>query len=160
MATPTNCFPVRRRRKSVVSRQEVISGEVEDLDGKSSTDKGRVSSVYLMEQAQFDASADAFMEKIYQALEPLRKLNEGMVLSRGIEEEAGKFIMIDLGPSMGQYNIQMYNSTQALLFESPISGQNHYMLSNNEWIGIDDGHNFEGLLVRDLIRQCHGVPKL
>lgn len=110
----------------------------------------------------FRASADTLLEKLYQAMEPLQRSNPDMFLSRGQEPEMGPFLLIDLGVTGGQYNIQVDCEQQAIIFSSPISGQLLYILSEKtgEWVGELDGHNFEGLLVRDLIRQINGVPNL
>ena len=69
--------------------------------------------------------------------------------------------MLDLGPVHGQYTIQFDIDQCILVFISPISGQIAYNLTTGgEWCSDEDGHNFEGLLVRDLIRQVIGVPQL
>jgi hypothetical protein len=43
---------------------------------------------------------------------------------------------------------------------SPLSGTFTYIwnASTREWIGDEDGHSLLGMLIRDWIRQCSGVP--
>mmetsp|Transcript_24352 Transcript_24352/g.51012 ORF Transcript_24352/g.51012 Transcript_24352/m.51012 type:complete len:282 (-) Transcript_24352:199-1044(-) len=43
---------------------------------------------------------------------------------------------------------------------SPLSGSFTYVYnpSSKEWVGEDDGHSLLGMLTRDWIRQCRGVP--
>ena len=44
--------------------------------------------------------------------------------------------------------------------QSPLSGTYSYIYNNTtkEWVGEDDGHSLLGMLTRDWIRQCNGVP--
>lgn len=43
---------------------------------------------------------------------------------------------------------------------SPLSGSFSYVYdaSSGEWVGSEDGHSLIGMLTRDWIRQCRGVP--
>jgi frataxin-like iron-binding protein CyaY len=45
---------------------------------------------------------------------------------------------------------------------SPLSGSFMYAYnpSTKEWVGSEDGHSLLGMLTRDWIRQCNGVPDL
>lgn len=75
---------------------------------------------------------------------------------------SGDYLMIDLGPVNGQYTIEVDIDLRMIRFQSPLSGAIPYFFDNgkSEWRSIHDGHNFVGMLVRDLIRQIKGVPKL
>lgn len=44
--------------------------------------------------------------------------------------------------------------------QSPLSGSYAYVYNSStcEWVGIEDGHSLLGMLTRDWIRQCRGVP--
>jgi hypothetical protein len=46
--------------------------------------------------------------------------------------------------------------------QSPLSGSFMYVYnpSTKEWVGNEDGHSLLGMLTRDWIRQCNGVPDL
>jgi hypothetical protein len=145
-------FPVRRRRRQV-------ERAIEDNDNADESPDTTASEIA---QTEFDRAASFLVNKVYKALKPMVPLNDNFFLSRGEDTAMGEYIMIDLGAADGQYNIQVDNEQQLLLMQTPISGQTQYVFSkrSGDWISVDDGHIFEGLLVRDLIRQCRGVPKL
>ena len=109
----------------------------------------------------FAKESAKLMDKIFNALDPLKYSNDNFILTRGHEEDVGNFILLDLGPVHGQYNLQVDLEQKIVMMQSPISGQLLYILSasTGDWCGDVDGHRLEGLLVRDLIRQINGVPK-
>ena len=47
-----------------------------------------------------------------------------------------------------------------LVFESPVTGVRSYGFDKGKrrWVSEEDGHDFEGLFVRDLMRHAFGVP--
>lgn len=110
----------------------------------------------------FKKAGSALIEKLYHALKPMEKHNDPFILTRGVEEDMGEFLLLDLGPVIGQYTVQVDLEQGIVVLQSPISGQMAYVLSrsNNKWVGKDDGHDLEGMLVRDLIKQCNGLPNL
>ncbi|KAL3901601.1 MAG: hypothetical protein SGARI_006043 [Bacillariaceae sp.] len=86
------------------------------------------------------------------------------------EGELGPILTLELGPSLGTYQIEFSLEEEVFEYSSPISGKLLYILNlqqqqkrkstNTEWVGLEDGHAFEGIFVRDLIRQCQGLPDL
>ena len=44
---------------------------------------------------------------------------------------------------------------------SPMSGnyQYYYDLQQKLWLGTSDGHDMRGLVTRDLLRHCTGLPQ-
>merc|ERR1712232_1299353 len=86
---------------------------------------------------------------IERALEPMMAVNDVFVLKRGWNEigETLQIILID-------------EVSQTMILTSPKSGMYTYMYNDedNEWIGVNDGHSFKGMITRDLIQQCHGLP--
>lgn len=50
----------------------------------------------------------------------------------------------------------------SVTLQSPLSGTFTYVYSpsaaGGEWVGNEDGHSLLGMLTRDWIRQCRGVP--
>ena len=165
-STPPGSLPVRRRRR----RDQVVAPELHDDDEDSDDNNEDTSDTRqalgirhtaVTDPAAFATAAEALLTKLQVALEPMKAFNEYFLLTRGTEE-MGDFLMLDLGPMLGQYTVQVDLEQHLILFQSPISGRVVYILSEStgEWCGEEDGHAFEGLLVRDLIRQCNGVPKL
>jgi hypothetical protein len=112
---------------------------------------------------RFKRKSSELLDKLQAALQPLGPpLNDPFLLVRGVEEDLGEYLLLDLGPVHGQYTIQVDEVQALVLLSSPISGPVYYVLSasTGEFCGLDDGHALEGLLVRDLIRQVYGVPQL
>eukprot|EP00529_Nitzschia_sp_RCC80_P030929 CAMPEP_0113513010 /NCGR_PEP_ID=MMETSP0014_2-20120614/39631_1 /TAXON_ID=2857 /ORGANISM="Nitzschia sp." /LENGTH=294 /DNA_ID=CAMNT_0000409379 /DNA_START=39 /DNA_END=923 /DNA_ORIENTATION=+ /assembly_acc=CAM_ASM_000159 len=109
----------------------------------------------------FRHAASALLDRLETALHPMKSKNEVFVISRE-DGDIGEIFKLDLGPSVGHYLIEISEDECLMQYSSPISGQILYFLSDstNEWLAVDDGHSFEGIFVRDLIRQCQGLPNL
>mmetsp|Transcript_46645 Transcript_46645/g.113662 ORF Transcript_46645/g.113662 Transcript_46645/m.113662 type:complete len:300 (+) Transcript_46645:84-983(+) len=109
----------------------------------------------------FRHAASALLDKLETALHPMESKNEVFVISRE-DGDIGETFKLDLGPAVGHYLIEISEDECLMQYSSPISGQILYFLSGstNEWLAVDDGHSFEGIFVRDLIRQCQGLPNL
>mmetsp|Transcript_18609 Transcript_18609/g.39954 ORF Transcript_18609/g.39954 Transcript_18609/m.39954 type:complete len:252 (+) Transcript_18609:141-896(+) len=56
--------------------------------------------------------------------------------------------------------IQPRNAGGVVTLQSPLSGSFTYVYNSTkgEWVGDEDGHSLFGMLTRDWIRQCRGVP--
>jgi hypothetical protein len=118
------------------------------------------------------------LNKIYERCLPLVKINDNMKLVKGdscIDEDAkargievndelmdGPYLIVDLGPVEGQYVLLVNTERHLVLFQSPISGHllYEYHLPTETWINVQDGHNLEGIFVRDLCRKIKGYPNL
>lgn len=114
----------------------------------------------------FFIEAESFLDKVETALAPMKLCNDVFEIERsdGIEIEsldAETYLYIRLKPGDGTYTLRVDDVAMTLSLSSPISGGHTYVLCANtrEWVGEEDGHSLEGILVRDLIRQCNGVPK-
>lgn len=147
-------FAVRRRSRGGVPRKMDTEEGIDDLYPARKLEKAT--------NREFDVAAAELMDELFDGLKPLRAHNDNLVLTRGTQEETGEYILIDLGPGYGQYNIQVDNHQSLLLVSSPITGPLEYIFlkDKQEWCSVQDGHNFKGLLMRDLIRQVNGLPKL
>lgn len=162
-------FPVRRRRRSGNIPSD-SDGEKTRGDGDDEADDGdgeRSSRVSLLpssvtDEEQFTEAANALLNKLYHALLPMKAVNDPFLLTRGLDDDQGPYLLLDLGPLHGQYQIQVDLEDKLVFLTSPISGQIAYVLSqtSGEWRSAEDGHSLEGILTRDLIRQCYGLPKL
>jgi hypothetical protein len=120
----------------------------------------------------FEVESKKQVQKLIKSLRPLELINDPFIVTESYTPDIGPLIEIDLGPLYGKYSIQFdIISKLQLQFISPISG--HYIYScyvdsssdstsstTSDWCSIIDGHNFEGMLVRDLIKQIQGVPNL
>lgn len=166
-ATALNLQAVRRRRKRNVtaSRQleEDETSNSEKKDGSSSSvSSSRKTIRRITDPEAFDTVSTELLDTIYAALKPLQEINDPFFLSRDTEWDMGDYILLDLGPLHGQYTIQIDKEQALVHMQSPISGIVQYYkdADDGEWRSVDDGHILQGLLVRDLIRQIKGVPKL
>jgi frataxin-like iron-binding protein CyaY len=111
---------------------------------------------------EFNQAATRLLDKIEQAVEPMKAYNEVFYTKRS-DGEIGEMFTIDLGPKVGIYQMEVSLEECVFEYSSPISGKLLYCLSSatGEWVNTDDGHQFEGILVRDLLRSnCIGLPKL
>jgi frataxin-like iron-binding protein CyaY len=146
-------FAVRRRRGA--KHRE----DPEDSDGGSN--ENPLKHPPVVDTAEFCEAASALLTKLEKALDPMKAKNDFFVVER-TREDIGEILTIDLGPKDGSYRIEMSEAEHMFEYTSPISGKILYILSSStgEWVGVADGHQFVGLLVRDLIRQCRGLPNL
>jgi len=152
LTLPRFLSTLRRRRRR---NQSIQISEVDDEDEERTRE-----SIAINDPVLFEHESGALLDKLFDALAPLRKINDPFILTRG-EEDLGEFILLDIGPVNGQYTIQVDLEQRVVLLQSPISGPKSYLLAKDlEWKNTEDGHSLEGLLVRDLIRQIKGVPKL
>lgn len=147
-------LPIRRRRRP--STQKTT-----DDDSGEEPSTNPLKHIPIDDDVEFVQAASALFDKLQQALEPMKEKNDFFEVERFFGD-MGEVLTIDLGPKEGKYRIEMSIEDHLFEYSSPISGKVLYVLSaqTGEWVGSEDGHLFEGLLVRDLIRQCRGLPKL
>ncbi len=69
-------------------------------------------------------------------------------------------VNVDLGSSVGIYQVRFHEDQGVLELQSPKSGTYVYRWDEltGKWVGSKDGHDFEGMLTRDIIQQAKGVP--
>lgn len=111
----------------------------------------------------FRHEADKLLVKIESALRPMEKYNKLFTITHTPRnhDQSGS-LTLELAPDDGTYSLEVDDEAMRMVFQSAKSGQYSYVLSasTGEWVDEKDGHSFEGMLVRDLIRQCHGLPAL
>uniref|UniRef100_A0A7R9WTW2 Uncharacterized protein n=1 Tax=Craspedostauros australis TaxID=1486917 RepID=A0A7R9WTW2_9STRA len=151
--TAPHCQAIRRRRRRVK----------EDLSSAGSSGEGGVRENPLKHEpitdpSQFRQSAGQLMQKLETALRPMQAVNDVFEIT----STPPSLFRIDLAPVHGSYMLEFHVDESTMEYTSPISGKVLYVLSakTGEWVGIEDGHVFEGILVGDLIRQCKGLPNL
>jgi len=130
-------------------------GGSSSVDSSATKDSSR--PVVVKDLSTFIPASEDFLEKIEQALKPMEKANEVFIVTR----KPG-LLRIELAPGLGNYTLEVTESESCLYMQSPLSGKFGYVLcgKTGKWISSIDGHALEGMLVRDLIRQCNGLPDL
>eukprot|EP00978_Attheya_sp_CCMP212_P007397 scaffold17157_cov53-Attheya_sp.AAC.8 len=162
---PTTTSRVRRRRNRTTGRVAEVGGGDEPTNDRNHPKIGPPTSV--MDGVVFEEAAEALLHHVEQALAPMKRSNDVFDIYRSTssENDVGPRLVLRLAPSEGQYMIQIHPQERTMTLTSPMSGTYTYVLSVSddtakglEWVGLDDGHKFEGMLVRDLIRHCNGLP--
>ncbi len=145
---------IRRRRDG---------GEIVDSDqgeeGRTN-DPTRNEIRIATDKTQFLQASSAFLTKATAALEPMKAHNDVFNVQRSTNEQ-GETLTLSLKPSEGQYVLQADNQLCTLSLRSPMSGKYTYVLckNTNKFVGMEDNHSIEGMIVRDLIRHCNGLPQ-
>jgi frataxin-like iron-binding protein CyaY len=131
--------------------------------GYDDTEERVAPHVAVKDTNVFRHEADKLLVKIESALRPMKKYNEvfNITLTPRSHDQSGS-LTLELAPDDGTYSLKVDDETMRVVFQSATSGQYSYVLSasTGEWVDEKDGHLFVGLLVRDLIRQCNGLPAL
>lgn len=163
-------LPVRRKRRGGIKQfedpppSENKGSSDDDRDGTDMDGRSRGTALQhppVQDVLKFRQAAAALFDKLERALEPMKAKNDYFVVER-LDGEIGEVLRLDLGPKEGFYELEISEDECIFQYSSPISGQILYCLSSDsgEWVGCNDGHLFEGIFVRDLIRQCQGLPNL
>jgi hypothetical protein len=156
----------RRRRGGSMPVEETSPSDASGDNIGGSNGDGRHRGLALQhppvqDALKFRQAAGELFDKLERALEPMKDKNDFFVVER-LDGEIGEILRLDLGPKEGFYELEISEDECIFQYSSPISGHILYCLSSvsGEWVGCDDGHLFEGIFVRDLIRQCQGLPNL
>mmetsp|Transcript_48264 Transcript_48264/g.145891 ORF Transcript_48264/g.145891 Transcript_48264/m.145891 type:complete len:211 (-) Transcript_48264:3533-4165(-) len=143
-----------RRRRMTGSRPHE---QVADDDRGSAT-----IPTPVRDRETFVTAANDLLNTVEKAIEPMEQCNDVFVVKRKahVDDVNGPQLTIGLAPGDGEYTLQIDEDSCTLMLSSPASGNYTYVLceKSKEWLGMDDGHIFEGMLTRDLIRQCNGLP--
>lgn len=148
-----------RRRRRGGTAETITSKEGSEDDDRAATVAPTSSSI-VTDDSIFIGSARAFLDQIEEGLEPMRPYNDVFVIQRSKNEE-GENLTLRLKPSEGQYIFQVDEEMKTITLNSPMSGTYTYVLCGytGDFVGMNDGHLCQGLLVRDLIRHTNGLPK-
>jgi frataxin-like iron-binding protein CyaY len=103
-----------------------------------------------------DESSKLFVS-IKRALQPLVPLNEGFQLQ---DEDATGSFWLDMGVK-GCYVFSKDFDNEQVNVQSPVSGMFAYYFDaeTKTWLSRADGHDFRGLVTRDILRHCIGCPQ-
>jgi frataxin-like iron-binding protein CyaY len=111
--------------------------------------------VRVMDTLEFVIAAQDLLEKIEKSLEPMKKHNDNFIVHRNYNKLT---LTIGFGD---EYSLEIDEDSNTVIMQSPLSGRFNYVLcsSTKNWVDEEDGHILEGMFVRDLIKQCNGVPQ-
>ncbi|GAB9465648.1 hypothetical protein Gpo141_00003048 [Globisporangium polare] len=104
---------------------------------------------------KFNALTATFFERVEVAVAPLQPpMNEDFALER---DASG---VMTIRTNAKEFEIKVVPLKQQLHFTSPISGLRAYEWNarTQRWEDENDSHDIEGLLTRDLMRVCTGIP--
>jgi hypothetical protein len=159
---------IRRRRNGGAeigaSQESDMSNATSDETNNNNSSNSNIISTdnirMVKDKALFLKISNEFLTKTAKALEPMKAYNEVFNIHISTNEQ-GEKLTISLKPSEGQYVLQVDNDMFTLSLLSPMSGSYTYVLcqQTHEFIGMVDDHSLEGMLVRDLIRHCNGLPQ-
>lgn len=140
----------RRRRRGGASPAVPVEGD----------EPHAARPVPVKDAAKFLAASGKELDRIEAAIEPMKACNDVFDVIRSKTEE-GEKLSIRLKGGDGTYVIQVDERNCTMNLTSPMSGAYTYVLcrKSGDWLGMDDAHIMEGMLTRDLIRQCNGVPR-
>jgi len=156
--------PRRRRRETDTTTTSLSSDGSTTEDKPSRENKPRH---IIKDTRVFQNAVHAFLHKVQDAVEPMKQYNSVFTVTRTPAHTItdtgarGESLHIQLKPDQGSYTLQADQDTCTLSLTSPLSGSYTYVLCSQtgNFVGMDDSHILEGMLVRDLIRTCHGLPK-
>ncbi|KAG6610567.1 mitochondrial matrix protein frataxin [Phytophthora cinnamomi] len=104
---------------------------------------------------KFTALSTDFLDRVQTAMEPLHPpVNEEFQLERDGNAE------LVIRTSDKEFVIKVLSPKQQIEFTSPVSGLRTYQWNamTKRWEDETDSHDIEGLLTRDLMRFCAGIP--
>jgi len=108
----------------------------------------------LESNTKFPSLKSKTLDKISAGLTGLKETNPCLL----VQASPSEGVTLTSSESDMYFNVN-FNENHIHLI-SPVSGfkQYGYCQIKNKWIDNHDGHDFEGLLTRDLMRHVYGVP--
>ncbi|KAG7380998.1 hypothetical protein PHYPSEUDO_006551 [Phytophthora pseudosyringae] len=108
-----------------------------------------------MPKDKFAALSTEFLDRVQSAMEPLHPpVNDEFQLQR---DDNGELV---IRTNAKEFVVKVLSSKQQIEFSSPVSGLRTYQWNamTKRWEDEVDSHDIEGLLTRDLMRFCAGIP--
>jgi frataxin-like iron-binding protein CyaY len=111
--------------------------------------------------AEFYSKLDSVYSRLYTSMKDMLAANPDM---RFTQSSDGRNLEIALGKDQGAFTFSPEVDTQRFILFSPVSAsayKYHYDSKEDRWIADSDGHQFEELFVREIMRgDLKGFPQL
>lgn len=140
-------FPFSRHL-SQITRSRLLSSQPFNRFAKAAPQK---------EPYDFKKFCERELTVIEKALSPLLKSNPGYEISRPAPGQLKVFV----GDSRGMYSFTADHPLGCLAVISPVSGIHKYGYDQEQdaWVSLDDRHDLRGIITRDFLRHCIGLPQ-
>mmetsp|Transcript_17649 Transcript_17649/g.28565 ORF Transcript_17649/g.28565 Transcript_17649/m.28565 type:complete len:163 (-) Transcript_17649:964-1452(-) len=112
----------------------------------------RLKSLHL---DAFKVAGEECVDLVARGLEELKGENPNLIVCKKGDSVEARF-----SDDANAFIVSMHPDKRQLQLLTPFSGIHNYEydIESKRWIGHSDGHDFEGLLIRDLMRCVYGVP--
>ncbi len=142
---------------SFPSTQSIQDRHMSQKFEASTRRKKAVQPVETVDMAKL--AAQTFLN-IQDYVEPLLVPNNYSFSTISLDDNVQQLVL-HVG-AKGSYKFHYSPVTGRFIYLSPISGSQQYVydIDVKQWVGSRDGHDFMGLLTRDLIRHSIGLPKI
>ena len=183
LTSSTRATRLRRSRR-------IPQNHTDEANDPNNFTSSSVHHVGVMSSEQFQAIANELLDRVESSVTKLKDCNNGIEITRhpagtsntrdddsNVLRHGGR-LSIQVSPlgdlywGGGTYWLTILpddydgsgntRSGGVVTMQSPLSGSFVYIYnaSTKEWVGNEDGHSLLGMLTRDWIRQCNGVPDL
>ena len=160
----------QQRLFSTRTRRRRVRGEAGGVSSTHNTSR-------KLSPDQFKSIANDLLDKVESSLRKLMDCNDGLEIKRhppssaSVDTDDSESFRQHQGqlsitaPSIGgpydggTYLLTIHSDENSISLQC-LSGNFTYIYNTGtgEWVGQEDGHSLLGILTRDWIRQCHGVP--
>jgi len=150
--------PIRRRKGGATPPESTLFHDPNEEEEASSRSPQSITS----DPQEFSNRANELLERVYTAVLPMKKFNDVFDIHLPPKDDTvDRQLTIHLDPRFGSFYLSIDHDNMTVQLTSPISGYLEYTPSVNggEWVNTEDSHDLIGIIVRDLIRSCNGLPK-
>eukprot|EP00937_MAST-01D_sp_MAST-1D-sp2_P007646 g7646.t1 len=106
--------------------------------------------------AAFAELARGQLARVCSCVDALRASNPSFTCTHDAEAKSGE--RVDIACEDLRLELVAKVEKQQIQVFSTVSGVLDYKIAGGKWVGVADGHDMEGLLMRDLLRVCVGCP--
>lgn len=139
--------------RSLSSIPSAVSRKARKAEQKISRESEVVDNLEE-EHFSFAEVSDICISDIYDAVKGLQSVNDPFEIIIEPRE-----LSIDIGDD-GMFVFTFKYKNELMQMNSPISGLLEYKYDRYQklWVNTKDGHDFRGIVTRDLLRLCAGCP--